>query len=127
MGMNENEITEGNRLLAEMCGWKNEVLEQGSEDEWDRWAHPDGRVYDGWDSGNKEGTPPFHSDWNWTMEACRKVDKALVIIMQNMGDTFDEAVAFVDEIQEEIVQYHETPLPVFKVLVEAAKWLNKQK
>jgi hypothetical protein len=85
--MTEEQILEGNKLIAEFMGWELVNINDEPEDEdFDCWVFRN-KITGQSDSGidaqiyNKNSTLPFHADWNLLMTAVEKC----VSEIQGMG------------------------------------------
>lgn len=66
-----------------------------------------------------EGNPPYHSSWDWLMEACKKFDR--MKISDNME--WKRHVAHCNKIRYALVYYDMNAS--FNQLVEGIKWYNQ--
>lgn len=107
--MTQEEIKQGNKLMAEFVG-----MQQGRLERWpDDWFDPNGVI-----NGNRNRYLLFNDDWNWLMVAVRKAydtDEYYTYVHKTSGQ-FDNGIELTTNKQE-----------VYKQVVAFIKWYNENK
>ena len=119
--MKQEEITEGNKLIAEFMGFKIIEGKKGMIQGLKQWRATDIKnpIFDLLEA-NDENSIWFHKNWRWLMPVVEKIEKKTKVMVIHK-----ERCALVSELP---YSHGKTTLEaVWKMVVEAIKWLNKNK